>query len=88
MGKCDPVWARFRSNLDAFWTWFEEKEEWIINCSTSDDSAFVWKIDEKLKPVFPYFKGVLVEVLRERQFERKLEVYAELYIENTDEVRK
>ena len=43
----------------SFWTWFEEKEEWIINCSTSDDSAFVWKIDEKLKPVFPYFKGEL-----------------------------
>ena len=43
----------------SFWIWFEEKEEWIINCRTSDDSAFVWEIDEKLKPVFPYFKGEL-----------------------------
>lgn len=43
----------------SFWIWFGEKEEWIINCSASDDSAFVWEIDEKLKPVFPYFKGEL-----------------------------
>ena len=43
----------------AFWEWFTEKEEWIINCIASHDSAFVWAIDERLKPVFPYFKGEL-----------------------------
>ena len=43
----------------AFWVWFVEKEEWIINCIANHDSAFVWAIDEKLKPVFPYFKGEL-----------------------------
>lgn len=40
----------------SFWVWFEEQEEWIINCITNHDSAFVWAIDERLKPVFPYFK--------------------------------
>ena len=42
-----------------FWVWFEEQEEWIINCITNHDSTFVWAIDERLKPVFPYFKGEL-----------------------------
>lgn len=49
-------------NVDAaksFWIWFEEQEDWIINCISNHDSAFVWAIDEKLKPVFPYFKGEL-----------------------------
>ena len=49
-------------NVDAaksFWLWFEEQEDWIINCISNHDSAFVWAIDEKLKPVFPYFKGEL-----------------------------
>ena len=44
---------------NAFWKWCAEKEEWIINCILNHDSAFVWAIDEKLKPVFPYFKGEL-----------------------------
>ena len=39
-----------------FWAWFEEQELWIINCLSNHDSAFVWAIDERLKPVFPYFK--------------------------------
>ena len=43
----------------AFWIWFAEKEEWIIGCISNHDSAFVWAIDEKLKPIFPYFKGEL-----------------------------
>lgn len=43
----------------SFWTWFEKNEEWIIQCITNHDSAFVWAIDEELKPVFPYFKGEL-----------------------------
>ena len=44
---------------NAFWKWFAEKEKWIINCILNHDSAFVWAIDENLKPVFPYFKGEL-----------------------------
>ena len=43
----------------SFWEWFAEKEEWIIDCISNHDSAFVWAIDEKLKPIFPYFKGEL-----------------------------
>ena len=42
-----------------FWTWFEEQETWIIHCLSNHDSAFVWAIDERLKPVFPYFKKEL-----------------------------
>ena len=42
-----------------FWTWFAENEERIINCIVNRDLAFVWAIDERLKPVFPYFKGEL-----------------------------
>ena len=42
-----------------FWAWFEEQEEWIINCISNHDSSFVWAIDERLKPVFPYFKKEL-----------------------------
>ena len=43
----------------SFWKWFAEKEEWVINCIANHDSAFVWAIDERLKPIFPYFKGEL-----------------------------
>lgn len=43
----------------SFWAWFEEQEKWIIDCISKQDSAFVWAIDERLKPVFPYFKGEL-----------------------------
>jgi len=42
-----------------FWGWFVENEEWIINCIANHDSAFIWAIDERLQPVFPYFKGEL-----------------------------
>ena len=44
---------------EAFWAWFEEQESWIIECLDKRDSAFIWAIDEKLKPVFPYFKKEL-----------------------------
>ena len=56
------LFAKNTMNEDAakaFWVWFVEKEEWITNCIANHDSAFVWAIDEKLKPVFPYFKGEL-----------------------------
>ncbi len=43
----------------AFWSWFEENEQWIIDCIIKSDSAFIWAIDERLKPVFPYFIGEL-----------------------------
>ena len=43
----------------SFWEWFEQQEAWIIQCISNHDSAFVWAIDERLKPVFPYFKGEL-----------------------------
>lgn len=40
----------------AFWAWFAENESWIIDCIEKHDAAFVWAIDGRLKPVFPYFK--------------------------------
>lgn len=43
----------------SFWMWFAEKEDWIIRCIADSDSAFVWAIDERLKQIFPYFKGEL-----------------------------
>ena len=43
----------------AFWVWFAGQESWIIDCITKHDSAFIWAIDERLKPVFPYFKKEL-----------------------------
>lgn len=43
----------------SFWMWFEEEEDWIIQCITNHDPDFVWAIDERLKPVFPYFRGEL-----------------------------
>ena len=43
----------------SFWMWFEEQEDWIINCIANHDLDFVWTIDERLKPVFPYFQGEL-----------------------------
>jgi len=43
----------------SFWAWFEENEDWIIHCLENSDHAFIWAIDERLKPVFPYFKGEL-----------------------------
>lgn len=57
-----PLFAKKAMNEDAaksFWMWFVEKEDWIIHCIDNHDSAFVWAIDERLKPVFPYFKGEL-----------------------------
>lgn len=43
----------------AFWAWFEAQEKWIIDCIAKSDSAFIWEIDKRLKPVFPYFRGEL-----------------------------
>lgn len=43
----------------SFWVWFQDQEKRIIDCIAKSDSAFVWAIDERLKPVFPYFKGEL-----------------------------
>lgn len=43
----------------AFWAWFEAQEAWIIDCLAKRDAAFVFAIDERLKPVFPYFKKKL-----------------------------
>ena len=42
-----------------FWSWFEEKEAWIIECLSESDAGFVYALDEKLKPVFPYVRREL-----------------------------
>ena len=51
--------AMNKEAAEAFWKWFAEKEEWIISCISNQDFAFIWAIDERLKPIFPYFKGEL-----------------------------
>ena len=43
----------------AFWTWFEENEKWIIDSISTDAIGVVSKIDEHLKPVFPYLRRAL-----------------------------
>ena len=56
------IFAKKVMNEDAakhFWVWFEENEAWIIDCISKSDAAFIWAIDEQLKPVFPYFKQEL-----------------------------
>lgn len=42
-----------------FWTWFTEKEEWIISNIKTNGMDVVWAVDAQLKPVFPYFKKEL-----------------------------
>ncbi len=42
-----------------FWSWFEDREKWIIAKLEVSDASFVDAIDEKLKPVFPYFRREL-----------------------------
>lgn len=56
------LFTKKEMNIEAaksFWAWFEEQEVWIIDCIDKHDAAFIWAIDERLKPVFPYFKGEL-----------------------------
>ena len=43
----------------AFWEWFSKQEEWIKENIDTNGMDVVWAIDEKLKPVFPYFKKEL-----------------------------
>lgn len=43
----------------SFWTWFAEKEEWIISTIKTNGMDVVWAVDAQLKPVFPYFKKEL-----------------------------
>ena len=43
----------------AFWGWFMEKENWIIDNINTNGMDVVWAIDAQIKPVFPYFKKEL-----------------------------
>lgn len=43
----------------AFWNWFSENEQFIIEKYKTDGMGLVEIIDEKLKLVFPYFKREL-----------------------------
>lgn len=43
----------------AFWDWFSHNEQFIIEKYKTDGMGLVEIIDEKLKPVFPYFKREL-----------------------------
>ena len=43
----------------AFWNWFVEKENWIIDNINTNGMDVVWAIDAQIKPVFPYFKKEL-----------------------------
>ncbi len=42
-----------------FWAWFIEREDWIIDCIAHHKADFIWELDARLKPVFPYFKKEL-----------------------------
>ena len=43
----------------AFWNWFAEKENWIIENINTNGMDVVWAVDAQIKPVFPYFKKEL-----------------------------
>lgn len=43
----------------AFWSWFAENERSIIDRCKTDAMRLIYEIDQKLRPVFPYFKGEL-----------------------------
>ncbi|MBE6958327.1 MAG: hypothetical protein E7447_04165 [Ruminococcaceae bacterium] len=43
----------------AFWSWFAEKEEWIVSTIKTNGMDVVWAVDAQIKPVFPYFKKEL-----------------------------
>ena len=47
------------SEATNFWKWFEENEEWVIDCISKSNPEFIWKIDSLLKKDFPYFKKEL-----------------------------
>lgn len=44
---------------EKFWQWFSENEEWIKTNIKTNGMDVIWTIDEKIKPVFPYFKKEL-----------------------------
>ena len=68
-----------------FWTWFEEQETWIIHCISNHDSAFVWAIDERLKPVFPYFKKELEFQLGNKNLIKDADILAKMMPQNISE---
>ena len=47
------------SAAKAFWDWFAENENWIIENIHTNGMDVVWAIDAQIKPVFPYFKKEL-----------------------------
>ena len=42
-----------------FWEWFVQNNEWIKNNVNTNGMDVIWAIDEKIKPVFPYFRKEL-----------------------------
>lgn len=44
---------------EAFWNWFAENEEWIIDNINSNGQKVVWAIDKYITPIFPYCKREL-----------------------------
>lgn len=43
----------------AFWNWFTENEQWIINNFPQNGLDVIYAMDDRLTPVFPYFKKQL-----------------------------
>lgn len=39
-----------------FWKWFSDNEQWIIETSKTSPTDVVFAVDEKLSPIFSYFK--------------------------------
>ena len=42
-----------------FWRWFSENEKSIVERCKTDGRRLVFDIDQRLRPVFPYFGGEL-----------------------------
>ncbi len=65
-----------------FWTWFEEKEKWIISEAQkpkNDEFDFndkhIWEIDKYLTPVLPYVKRELEFMMGYNDEIKKWELY-------------
>ena len=56
------IFAKKEINMIAaenFWEWFVQNNEWIKNNVNTNGMDVIWAIDEKIKPVFPYFRKEL-----------------------------
>ena len=45
--------------MHEFWGWFKQKERWVVSTCKTDGMTVANAVDQKLSPVFPYFKKAI-----------------------------